>query len=169
MVPIGYSFLQAVHPSHGPIGVDYSKNEVIRWICGNRDFYTGARSLEGHAKRQWHTIFSHGYKAWEQEYMSTDRLLFDLVWNRFIQMAKSNMRLMCLDKGPKYRIGWAATAARLRNDVFFLPGCDVPVILRRMEDGQYRLVGDAIVPGAMATEIWGQARPQDMQQVGIVW
>jgi len=38
--------------------------------------------------------------------------------------ASLNMRLMCLDNAT-FGIGWAALGARLNDEVFLIPGCDV--------------------------------------------
>lgn len=83
-------------------------------------------------------------------------------------MVKSNMRLMCLDDGPEHRIGWAAPTARLHDEVFLIPGCNVPVILRCVEPGKYQLTGDAIVPGAMKNEIWRNIKSEDLMNIEIV-
>jgi hypothetical protein len=169
MIPIhGYSFLQAFHTSHGVVNIDYRHKDLVRWICGNREFYTGVYSLQKHAKREWHPGFTHGHTAWESEYLDRDHVSFGVVWNRFKQMAESNMRLMCLDQGVEYQIGWAATGARLYDEVFLIPGCDVPVILRRLRSGQFQLVGDAIVADAMKGEVWSRLGPEHTQQIEIV-
>jgi hypothetical protein len=66
--------------------------------------------------------------------------------------ARDDMRTMCLDAGPRWRIGWAAKGAWLNDEVFLIPGCSSPVILRKNEDGRHQVVGDAIVLGAMKSE-----------------
>ena len=88
------------------------------------------------------------------------------IWFPFRRMAEMNMRLMCLDD-QSFGIGWAALGSRLYDEVFLLPGCSVPVILRRKADGKYEFVGDAIVIGAMENEIWGETTSEDLVQVEI--
>jgi hypothetical protein len=163
----GYSFVAVFNPSHGSQGADYVHRDLVDWLCGNRTFFTGAHTMEYHAKKQPHPFFSHCLSMWGPEYYN-DLALFDVVWTRFIDMAKSNMRLMCLDDGPEHRIGWAAPTARLYDEVFLVPGCNVPVILRCVEPGKYQLTGDAIVPGAMKNELWKNIKSEDLMNVEIV-
>ena len=168
---IGHCFIHAFHPSHGSMDADYAEEGLARWIYGNRDFFTGAASLQDHAKRQWHPIFIYGTTYYilslELGLRNTDSTCRQRLWNPFIQMAESNMRLMCLGKGT-HRIGWAATGARLHDEIFLIPGCNVPVILRRVAEGRYRLVGDAIVPGAMDNVLWLQHGEQNLRRIEIV-
>jgi hypothetical protein len=163
----GYSFVEAFNPSRGSQGADYVHRDLVDWLCGNRTFFTGAHTMEHHAKKQPHPLFSHGLKAWGPEY-ENKQTCFDVVWTRFMDMAKSNMRLMCLDDGPAHRIGWAVPTARLHDEVFLVPGCNVPVILRCAEPGKYQLTGDAIVPGAMNNEIWGNVKSEDLMNIQII-
>jgi hypothetical protein len=83
-------------------------------------------------------------------------------------MVETDMRLMCLDKGVAFRIGWAAAAARLHDEVALIPGCSMPVILRRQQERTYQLVGPAIVIGAMRREIWQKRKAEEVQKIIIV-
>ena len=163
----GYSFVAVFNPSHGSQGADYVHRDLVDWLCGNRTFFTGAHTMGYHAKKQPHPLFSHRLNMWGPEYHNGPAC-FDVVWTRFVDMVKSNMRLMCLDDGPEHRIGWAAPTARLHDEVFLIPGCNVPVILRCVEPGKYQLTGDAIVPGAMKNEIWRNIKSEDLMNIEIV-
>lgn len=164
----GHGFVQAFDSSHGFKDAGYVHQDFANWLCGNRKFFTGANTMEDYAKQQRHPFFSHGFAIWGDEYVLKERLCFDVVWTPFMDTAESNMRLMCLDNGPKHRIGWAAPTARLYDEVFLLPGCNVPVVLRRVGQGQFQLMGDAIVPGSMNNEIWGEVKPQNLLHIQIV-
>jgi hypothetical protein len=49
-------------------------------------------------------------------------------------------------------VGWAHCAASLGDGVFLLPGCSIPVVLRRRDGGGYTVVGEAYVQGVMSGE-----------------
>jgi hypothetical protein len=89
------------------------------------------------------------------------------MWGPFVEMAELNMRLMCLDSEVGYHSGWAAIGARLYDEVFSIPGCGSPVILRLNGQGQYRLIGHAIVLGIMDNELWLKTKPEDLVQIEI--
>lgn len=168
MAPIhGHSFVEAFKPSHGLQGADYVYRGFVNWLCGNRTFFTGAHTMEYHAEHQPVPFFSYGLRIWNDEYAG-HAACFKVVWTRFMDMAKSNMRLMCLDDGLEQKIGWAAPTARLHDEVFLIPGCSVPVILRCVGPGKFQLTGDAIVPGAMNNEIWENVKLQDLTNIKIV-
>lgn len=70
-------------------------------------------------------------------------------------VAEKHMRLMSAQVNDNGVLGLAHADAKLGDDIFLLPGCSVPVILRG-EGGadRYTLIGDAIVPGIMFGERW---------------
>jgi hypothetical protein len=168
----GHSFVRAFDFSHGTRPANDRLKGMVDWLCSNRKFFTGAQTMENHAHpfsmRRTRLYLTYGLRILSTEYYREEDMSFNVVWNRFIEIAQSNMRLMCLDDGPRCGIGWAATPARLRDEVFLIPGCSVPVILRRVGQGQFQLVGDAIVPGAMNNEIWGQVQPNELLNIEIV-
>lgn len=125
----------------------------------------GGRALEEHAEKLWPIFFHCGFKIWHS---STFGHPPTNLFEPLIGMAEQDMLLMCLDD-DKFGIGWAAKGARLDDEIFLIPGCSVPVILRRAEtNGQYRMVGDAIVIGAMEGEVWEEVRPDDLCQIEII-
>jgi hypothetical protein len=82
-------------------------------------------------------------------------------------MASTTMRLVALDNAS-FGIGWAALGARLRDEIFLIPGCSSPVILRQHEaDGQYKPVADAIVIGAMKNEVWENTTAADLVDIEL--
>jgi hypothetical protein len=82
-------------------------------------------------------------------------------------MASDNMRLMALDNAS-FGIGWAALGGRLHDEIFLIPGCSTPVILRRHEaDGQYKLGGDALVIGAIKSEVWRNTTAADLVDIEL--
>ena len=80
-------------------------------------------------------------------------------------MARTGMRLMSLD-GKNVGMGWAAYDARLHDQVFLIPGCTVPVILRQGQDGTYQLIGDAQIHGA--DRVWEETRVRGLKTIKIV-
>jgi hypothetical protein len=155
-----YRYVHAFLPSHGSYDPEVPGAELPRWLCANRRFFAGGRALEDHAKRLWPTIFHCGLATWLYE--------DERVFKGMIDMAKRDMRLMCLD-AQAFGIGWAAKGADLGDEVFLLPGCSVPVILRKAgQEGRYSFFGDAIVIGAMENEVWGRLKPSDLCEVEII-
>ncbi|KAF2182072.1 hypothetical protein K469DRAFT_713151 [Zopfia rhizophila CBS 207.26] len=124
--------------------------------------------MEDHAKRLSHLFLLYGLSAWNSRYFGEDYSQADKVWGYMKRMAKSDMRLMYLDNEFHSRIGWAARAARLHDEVFLLPGCSIPVILCRRDEGRYQFVGDTIVIGAMENEVWKKTGAEDLTLVEIV-
>jgi hypothetical protein len=157
-----YCFVHAFLSEHAKSDPE-DPDKLQQWICANRQFFTGGATLQDHAKRLWPIFFHCGCAIWSQRKSSEPT-----VFHPLIRMAQEDMRMICLDD-PKFGIGWATNGARLHDEVFLLPGCSVPVILRRMEqDRQYRLIGDAIVIGAMKNEIWSTLTPAETWQIQIV-
>lgn len=166
----GHSFVKSFLPSHGSPDPEMLHSELVRWICANRAFFNGASTLAESATRLRHPFLMHGWNAWDRTYWNNKLWgnQADQVWARMNRTAKLDMRLMCLDDGPKYKIGWAAKGARLHDGVFLIPGCSSPVILRKRPDAKYEVVGDAIVTGAMQGELWEKLRSEHVQDIEIV-
>jgi hypothetical protein len=166
----GHSFVKSFLPSHGSPDPEMLHGELVRWICANRAFFTGASTLAESATRLRHPFLMYGWNAWNRTYWD-NRFWGNeaiLVWRKMSMMAKLDMRLMCLDGGPEYQIGWAAKGARLHDEVFLIPGCSSPAILRKRPDAKYEVVGDAIVTGAMQGELWEKLRSEHVQNIEIV-
>lgn len=159
-----YCYTHAFHEAHGNCDPEDPGNEFSKWVCANRKFFVGGRFLQDHAKRLRHPIFYSFFGTLHTDVVSwNQRPLFE----HLERMASENMRLMCLDQAS-YGIGWAALGARIRDEVFLVPGCSSPVILRWHETKrQYKLVGDAIVIGAMYGEVWERNTPTDLVDIQI--
>ncbi|OAL43472.1 hypothetical protein IQ07DRAFT_605791 [Pyrenochaeta sp. DS3sAY3a] len=154
-----FCFLQLFSPMHGDFDPDDIGNELHRWVSANRKFVFGERALQEHAENLWPIFFHCGIGIW---------FCRAHMFSPLLRMAKQDMRLMCLHD-HKFGIGWAAKGARLHDEVFLIPGCSFPVILRRAEtDGQYLMVGDAIVIGAMKGEVWENVKSEDLCQIEII-
>ena len=166
----GYSFVKAFSSSHGSPDPEMIHSDLVRWICGNRTFFTGANTLAENATRLSHPFLMHGWNAWSWTYWDNGYWGNEArwVWQRMDRTARLDMRLMCLDEGPECKIGWAAKGARLHDEVFLIPGCSSPVILRKRPDAKYEVVGDAIVTGAMSGELWEKLRSEHVQNIEIV-
>jgi hypothetical protein len=84
------------------------------------------------------------------------------------KMASKHMRLMCLSDAS-FGIGWAAPGARLQDEVFLIPGCSMPIILRQHgTNRRYKLMGDSIVIPAMKNEIWKKIKQADVVKIEII-
>ena len=166
----GYSFVKSFLPSHGSPDPEMIHNKLVRWICGNRAFSTGESTLSESATQLRHPFLMHGWNAWSATYWNNKFWgnEADRVWARMDRTVKLDMRLMCLDDGPKYKIGWAAKGARLHDEVFLIPGCSSPAILRKRPNAKYEVVGDAVVTGAMQGELWEKLRLEHVQDIEIV-
>jgi hypothetical protein len=161
-----HSFLYTFRASHGEYDPGQLGGELLKWICANRDFYAHGSTLAQHAERLRSIILHYGPTLLVTAcYMERDK---HAVFDPLIRMAKKDMRMMCLDVDT-FGINWATRGARLHDEVFLLPGCSVPVILRSTgQDGQYRLIGDAIVIGAMIGEVWETLNPSQFPQIEII-
>lgn len=159
----GYSLVKVFLASHGAYDAEHSDADLQRWICGNRNFFTGVRSLEELAESLPHPLLSYGLKTYAilRDDINESRLG---VFHYLASRAKEDMRMMCLDAGPKMRTGWAAKGAMLHDEVFLIPGCSSPVILRKNDNGRYQVVGDAIVYGG----IWSQLNADDISHIEII-
>ena len=166
----GYSFVKSFLPSHGSLDQEMIHTKLVRWICGNRAFFTGASTLAESATRLRHPFLMYGWYAWSATYWDNKLWGNEVrwVWERMNRTARLDMRLMCLDEGPEYKIGWAAKGGRLHDEVFLIPGCSSPVILRKRPDAKYEVVGDAIVTGAMRGELWEKLRSEHVRNIEIV-
>ncbi|CAN9215725.1 unnamed protein product [Alternaria alternata] len=166
----GYSFVKSFSSSHGLPDPEMIHSDLVRWICGNRAFFTGANTLAENATQLRHPFLRHGWNAWSWTYWDNRYWGNEArrVWGRMDRTARLDMRLMCLDQGPEYKIGWAAKGGRLHDEVFLIPGCSSPVILRKRPDAKYEVVGDAIVTGAMQGELWEKLRLEHVQDIEIV-
>jgi hypothetical protein len=162
----GYCYLRVFLASHGDPDPAHQYGDLQIWICGNRTFFVGVDSLEECAKALRHPLLLYGplaYKTWELSESHHLGLFQHMMWR-----AQYDMRMMCLDAGPKWRIGWAAKGAWLNDEVFLIPGCSSPVILRKNEDGRYQVIGDAIVHGTMKSEYWGTLKAEDIQHIEVI-
>jgi hypothetical protein len=77
------------------------------------------------------------------------------------------LRLMTTDRGD---VGWAHRDAGIRDEIFLVSGCSMPMILRsasRESGGAYKVVGHAYVDGFMDGEAWSKARTRDMVDLRI--
>lgn len=166
----GWSFVKSFHPSHGSPDPEMIHSDLTRWICGNRAFFTGVNTLAEGAARLRHPFWRYGCNAWSSTYWNNKLWgnQADQVWERMSEMARLDMRLMCLDDGPKYKIGWAAKGARLHDEVFLIPGCSSPVILRKRPSAKYEIVSDAMVTGAMQGDLWEKSRSKHVKDIEIV-
>ncbi|KAI8932229.1 hypothetical protein NX059_011108 [Plenodomus lindquistii] len=162
----GYCFVQVFLESHGMYDPEHSDGNLQSWIHGNRNFFTGVGTIKECAKSLPPALLLYGPGAHTVWYPGRNDFRLgvfqDLAW-----MAEDDMRMMYLDAGPKWRAGWAAKGARLHDEVFLIPGCSSPVILRKDNNGRYEMVGDAIVYGAMEGEHWDQLNPDDIDDIKI--
>jgi hypothetical protein len=95
--------------------------------------------------------------------MSRERAKACLSYHGYVE--RINERLMLLDN-EDFGIGWAAYNAQLHDEVFLIPDCSVPVILRQRQDDTYHLVGDADLVGTK--EVWEKTKAEDLMNVKIV-
>jgi hypothetical protein len=165
---LSYTFVRAFLASHDRMDVESETSDLVRWIRTNRAFFTRVTVLESNAKSLWHPVLTYRYptQVWIRRYY-TDASL-DKSRAHFEEVARTNMRLMCLDAGPECRIGWAAPGARLLDEMFLIPGCNRPVVLRRRGERKYQLIRDAIAIGAIKGEVWKKASANRVQRIEII-
>jgi hypothetical protein len=167
----GYSYTLAFSASHGEIDSEVAASPLAKWISGNRKFFTGGRCLEDRARVVNTRVLSHAFFFCGFYYSSST---FVRSGNRYfdpmLDAAKMDMRLMCLDDG-RTSLGWADHRARLHDEVFLIPGCYRPVVLRKFHEGRYKVVGDAVVlearDGTMRSDNTGGSE-RNMMTVEVV-
>lgn len=141
-----------------------SQSNILRWLSSNRNFFAASHNLEKHVAKLWHPFFYCLFVVWQLLPMNKPPgWLFD----DLEKAASEDMRLMCLDD-DSFGIGWAVKHARLRDEVFLLPGCSRPVILHSTKHGKYKFIGDAIVGGIMRGELWKTTKQEHLTLVEIV-
>jgi hypothetical protein len=166
-----YSYLKVFTSVYGSgIEEDGEVTKMVRWIYRNRSFVAGDLPLEAHAARLKHPISHEGLIAWHWRHVISwiERTTSADYWSAFEHIAKKDMRLMCVIEKGNLQFGWAPNGARLYDEVFLIPGCSSPAILRSTKNGAYQFIGEAIVVGAMDGEAWERLTPEDFQQIEIV-
>jgi hypothetical protein len=193
-----FTYTHLFHTRHGRVETgDEPMSNFARWVCANRNFYASGACLQIHAGRIPHpfvyfwNVFKFQFArastkpyfwfcGWAYQCLNLILLVLSSIFHiivmpaswrdeygRFSEMAEADMRLMCLDE-TSLGIGWAARSADLGDEVYLIPGCCVPVILRWNETkGFYQFIGDAIVVGAMFNEIWGKTKAEDLTNIEI--
>jgi hypothetical protein len=144
--------------------------QMARWLYRNRSFIGGDLSLEEHAKSLKHPISHEGLILWHCTHVVSwmCRTTSTEYWKKFVRKVVEDNRLMCMAGKGNVKFGWAPKDARLYDEVFLIPGCSRPVLLRSTENGAYQLIGDAIVARAMNGEVWERLTPEDLQQIEVV-
>ena len=146
-------------------------------LHANQRFRFAERTLQEHARDMRSVLGYRRFWRWAESVKDTLRAsirhgeLRDLqrIHQPLRTVAQEHMRLMSLTIDGKGVTALAHSAAREEDEVFLLPGCSVPVILRKVPDGnQYCLVGDAIVPGAMFGEQWTIHTGNELDEVEII-
>jgi hypothetical protein len=140
----GNTLIRLFDPQYGPVEADHIDFANVKWVCNNRAFFTGALTLGEHATKLNHPIWSYGLNAWRSIYF--EDINFNKMFSRFAGPFKRGMRLMCFEYGQKACIGWAAANAQLYDQIFYIPGCSRPVLLRKNTHDDYQVIGEAIVP-----------------------
>lgn len=140
----GNGFIQLFDPQYGPESTDHIDISDVKWVCNNRNFFTGALTLGEHAAKLKHPVLRHGFFAWHPSYMR--KSVFDKIWTRFADPFRQGMRLTCFEHGQRAGIGWVAATSQLHDQIFHIPGCSKPIVLRRRPQGSYQVVGDATIP-----------------------
>lgn len=155
------------NPPHGWYG---------RWIQENQQFKFGGRSLRDHAEGMTSVIRRKRLWRWTRKLKDGARANAGhgelRKWERINaplrKIAKQHMRLMSVSLDGRGILGLAHRGSREGDEIFLLPSCSVPVILRQESDTQrYRLIGDAILPGAMFGEIWGTSLMNKARSIEI--
>ncbi|KAL9619448.1 MAG: hypothetical protein Q9160_005959 [Pyrenula sp. 1 TL-2023] len=60
-------------------------------------------------------------------------------------------------------LGQCLPRAEIGDAIALIAGCEIPYLLRPLEDGRYSLVGDCYVHGIMYGEAWDAAKVQDIE------
>ena len=163
-----YSWLRVFLASHESLREsEIPQKSLARWVCGNRKFFAGGQYLQDHAASLWPPWTPGCLCVVNPNYLFG----FDEGWpfGELEKAANQDMRLMCLDDNS-YGIGWATNGARLHDEVFLVPGCSTPVILRRVTHNQYRLTGHAIIAKdqVMNGKLWEKTKIENLTEINII-
>jgi hypothetical protein len=125
----------------------FGDKQTQAWIDDHRDFRFQGRSLQEWCRWQsWHGSLRTRNKAAKRRQDELFAYVRHFVLPDLARVVGLGMRLMLTTEG---RLGWAPCNAQLGDLLYILRGCDVPVVLRRREQGGYVLVGDAFIYGVM--------------------
>ncbi|KAK5173557.1 uncharacterized protein LTR77_002238 [Saxophila tyrrhenica] len=141
-----------------------------QWLCRNQQFTFGSRTLHEHAAdvAPWR-LLGRKKNLWRwSEHMkdmldATTRHSELWSWKRMHQplwtVAQQGMRLTELAMQDRSVLGLAHPSSREGDAVWLLAGCSVPVVLRKLSNldngpDRYKVIGDAIIPGAMFGDAW---------------
>ncbi|CAI6341309.1 unnamed protein product [Periconia digitata] len=144
--------------------------DVAKWIYRNRKFFTGWKFMEEHAEvtSTPKSFLLSLINCVRTSHSSCLHPGYTKFWDSFVEMVNSDMRLMGLEMVTRSELGWATTGARLGDEVFLVPGCSRPAVLRKTDAGTYQLLGDAIILSAMYGDLWTKIRAEDLQSIEIV-
>ena len=162
-----------------------------QWISANQKFMFGGKILQQHAKEYksviWNPMFwldprlsdvdanASGDHFFRPSLSAHELRDHQRLHRPLKHIAEHNMRLMsismpCPETAEEtVALGLANADARLGDEVFLLPGCSMPVILRRLgADDEFKLVGEAIIPGVMKGERWTEYWDSAVSEVRII-
>lgn len=165
-------------PSHtGFLFIDYILNLQIRhrltpWSSSD-EFQPHHSPLSDSIYPEWRTLLQlepiespYNYRSYKQRLATVVESMFNgkyspiglaQLQHEFDQSGGTKRRLF------KTRIGYLGTGPRsLRQDdeVWILNGGGAPFVLRRLPNGNYRLIGEAFVYGVMQGEVHGMGLPR---------
>jgi hypothetical protein len=145
-------------------------DEIKMWRYLNKDFSILGNTLKGRCADYKPLIGAH-FKP--MSVLPTGAIYFGLM--KSVQSQAESYRMPSLDiqgslsaladliaeglrlmTTSQRNVGWAHPDAELRDEIFLIPGCSMPAILRR-QDGSpdaYTVVGHAYVDGYMDGEFW---------------
>ena len=138
-IPMSLLFLLLFRPYREASRISTNpKSPVRQWLDANQNFIAFGKSLRDLAQE-----FSLSFSA-RMKLGALSKGGRRSATESVVAAVSSNLRLMTLDQSI-WGIGWAHPDALLGDEVFMLPRCSIPAIMRLERNKQYRLVGAAMV------------------------
>jgi len=161
-------------------------DDIKEWRQLNKDFSIIGRTLQGRCG-EYKTLVER-IKPWAEV---SDDLKFKSLIYSVQELAETRDRMPSLDiqgslsaladligEGLRLmttnqrKVGWTHPDAKLRDQIFLIPGCSMPAILRRQDGSQptYSVVGHAYVDGYMDGKFWKSVNlsKQRLQDICLV-
>lgn len=132
-------FMNRDHESYQPDKETHPDISIFEvWYQQNRLWKVGGRSVQ-----QW------AFECFEAAQSVDDDVVLNASFERTMKKKILGRRLITTNKGY---IGLAPMASKRRDIICVLFGCSTPVVLRPLEEGGYRFMGECYVHGIMEGE-----------------
>lgn len=134
-------------------GANEDDQIVYEWLEKNQDFKMHGKTLHSHCLYNVRQIVGNWFKAISPTAHMTTPLDFPYLVPIIAQIVREKLHFVTLQQG---HIGWADRHAEVKDEIWMISGCSVPVVLRRQPGGfdKYSVIGRAYIDGFMDGSKW---------------